>query len=163
MVVHPVKTKSMVIASRQKHQLKPLMLKYVDIDCRKLFFNGPLLARINYASTVWRNASEVHFLLLLLLLLLSTSLWGVYSETFIHHYNIPLAYSFTRLCMLLFFLHICILHYASSPWSPCAQFSFLVFVTTKHFRCRFRFFIHQVLQQGKCFESGKHTNISKQH
>ena len=26
----------------------------------------------------------------------------------------------------------------------------------------FRFFIHQVLQQGKCLESGKHTNISKQ-
>ena len=30
------------------------------------------------------------------------------------------------------------------------------------FRFRFRFFIHQVLQQGKCLESGKHTNISKQ-
>ena len=29
-------------------------------------------------------------------------------------------------------------------------------------RSRFRFFIHQVLQQGKCLESGKHTNISKQ-
>ena len=29
-------------------------------------------------------------------------------------------------------------------------------------RFRFRFFIHQVLQQGKCLESGKHTNISKQ-
>ena len=27
---------------------------------------------------------------------------------------------------------------------------------------RFRFFIHQVLQQGKCLESSKHTNISKQ-
>jgi len=27
---------------------------------------------------------------------------------------------------------------------------------------RFRFFIHHVLQQGKCLESGKHTNISKQ-
>ena len=30
------------------------------------------------------------------------------------------------------------------------------------FRFRFRFFIHQVLQQGKCLESGKYTNISKQ-
>ena len=29
-------------------------------------------------------------------------------------------------------------------------------------RFRFRVFIHQVLQQGKCLESGKHTNISKQ-
>ena len=34
--------------------------KYVDIDCRKLFFNAHLMAHINYASTVWRNASEVH-------------------------------------------------------------------------------------------------------
>ena len=30
------------------------------------------------------------------------------------------------------------------------------------FRFRFRFFIHQVLQQGKCLESGNHTKISKQ-
>ena len=110
MVVHPGKAKSMVLASRQKHQLKPLILnvtlgtniieqvrehrvlgittdeelkwqphidnickqagrilfllgqlrKYVDIDCRKLFFNAHLMAHINYASTVWSNASEVH-------------------------------------------------------------------------------------------------------
>ena len=32
----------------------------------------------------------------------------------------------------------------------------------KVFRFRSRFFVHQVLQQGKCLESGKHTNISKQ-
>ena len=100
----------MALASRQKHQLKPLILnltlgtniieqvrehrvlgiaideelkwqphidnickqvaqnlfllvqlrKYVDIDCRKLFFNAHLMAHINYASTVWSNASEVH-------------------------------------------------------------------------------------------------------
>ena len=38
----------------------------------------------------------------------STSLWGVYSETFIRHYNIPLAHSFTRLYMFLFlcFSHV---------------------------------------------------------
>ena len=110
MVVHPGKTKSMVLASRQKHQLKPLILnltlgtniteqvrehrvlgitidkelkwqplidnickqvardlfllgqlrKYVDIVCRKLFFNALLMAHINYSSTVWSNASEVH-------------------------------------------------------------------------------------------------------
>ena len=29
-------------------------------------------------------------------------------------------------------------------------------------RFRFRFFIHQILQQGKWLENGKHTNISKQ-
>ena len=42
----------------------------------------------------------------------STSLWGVYSETFIYHYNVPLAHSFMRLCMICF-LHMYILHYAS--------------------------------------------------
>ena len=45
---------------------------------------------------------------------------------------------------------------------------YLWFTVTIHnltcfFRFRFRFFIHQVLQQGKCLESGKYTNISKQH
>ena len=29
----------------------------------------------------------------------STSLWGVYSETFIYHYSIFLDHAFTRLCM----------------------------------------------------------------
>ena len=108
MVVHPEKTKSMVLASRQKHQLKPLILnlilgtniieqvrehrvlgittdeelkwqlhidnickqvarnlfllvqlrKYVDIDCRKLFFNAHLMPHINYTSTVWSNATS---------------------------------------------------------------------------------------------------------
>ena len=33
------------------------------------------------------------------LLLPSTSLWGVYSETFIHRCNIPLTHAVTRLCM----------------------------------------------------------------
>ena len=37
-----------------------LLRKYVVIDCRKLFFNVHFLAHINYASTVWSNASEVH-------------------------------------------------------------------------------------------------------
>ena len=32
----------------------------------------------------------------------STSLWYVYSERFIHRYNIPLAHAFTRLCMICF-------------------------------------------------------------
>ena len=34
--------------------------KYVDTDCRKLFFNAHLLTHINYASTVWSNVIEVH-------------------------------------------------------------------------------------------------------
>ena len=110
MVIHPGKTKSMVVAARQKHQLKPLMLKltlctniveqvrehrvlgvtldeelkrqshidnvckqlarnlsllgqlkpYVSTDCCKMFFKAHILAHINYTSTVWSNASEVH-------------------------------------------------------------------------------------------------------
>ena len=56
------------------------------------------------------------------------SLWGVYSETFIRRmeYNILLAHAFTCLCMI-FFSHMYIPHYASSPWLQCAQFSFLSF------------------------------------
>ena len=92
----------MVLASRQKHQRKPLSLikqvpehralgvtldeelkwqSHIDsvckkfarnlfllgqlkhcisIDCRKMFFKVRLLAHINYASTLWSNASEVH-------------------------------------------------------------------------------------------------------
>ena len=47
----------------------------------------------------------------------------VYSQTFIHRYNTPLAHSFTHLCMF-YFLHMYILH---CPWSQCAQCSFLGF------------------------------------
>ena len=32
----------------------------VSIDCLKMFFNAHLLAHINYAFTLWSNASEVH-------------------------------------------------------------------------------------------------------
>ena len=40
----------------------------------------------------------------------STSLWGFYSETFIHRYSISLAHAFTCLCMI-FVPHMYILHY----------------------------------------------------
>ena len=33
---------------------------YVDSDARKIFFHAHLLSHINYASTVWSGASEVH-------------------------------------------------------------------------------------------------------
>ena len=64
----------------------------------------------------------------------TTSLCGIYSETFIHHYNVPLAHS----CIFVwfFFLHMYILHYASSP-CHCVHsfhFYFLGCVTVKHFR-----------------------------
>ena len=44
--------------------------------------------------------------------------------------------SFMHLCTIFFFFfpHMYILHCASSPWSQCAQFLFLGFVTVKHFR-----------------------------
>ena len=32
----------------------------VSTDCRKMFFKAHILAHINYASTVWSSASEVH-------------------------------------------------------------------------------------------------------
>ena len=110
MVIHPHKTKCMVLTTRQKHQRRPLTLNltlgktpvqqvrehrvlgviideelkwqshidnvckhvsknlfllsqlrhYVDSDARKIFFQAHLLSHINYASTVWSGASEVH-------------------------------------------------------------------------------------------------------
>ena len=48
-----------------KHVSKNLFLPsqlrhYVDSDARKIFFQAHLLSHINYASTVWSGASEVH-------------------------------------------------------------------------------------------------------
>jgi hypothetical protein len=110
MVMHPNKTKSMVITSRQKHQRSPLKLNlclksgvveqvkthkvlgvtiddelkwqahivnvcksvarnvhllgklklYVDLDARLMFFNAHILSHINYASTVWSGAGDIH-------------------------------------------------------------------------------------------------------
>ena len=110
MVIHPHKTKCMVLTTRQIHQRRPLTLNltlrktrvqqvrehrvlgviideelkwqshidnvckhvsknlfllsqlrhYVDSDARKIFFQAHLLSHINYASTVWSGASEVH-------------------------------------------------------------------------------------------------------
>ena len=110
MVIHPHKTKCMVLTTRQKHQRRPLTLNltlgktpvqqlrehrvlgviideelkwqshidnvckhvsknlfllnqlrhYVDSDALKIFFQAHLLSHINYASTVWSGASEVH-------------------------------------------------------------------------------------------------------
>ena len=34
--------------------------QYVGTHCRKMFFQADLPAHINYASTLWSNASEVH-------------------------------------------------------------------------------------------------------
>ena len=33
---------------------------YVCTDCRKMFFKAHILAHINYASTVWSSATEIH-------------------------------------------------------------------------------------------------------
>ena len=103
MVIHPHKTKCMVLTTRQKHQRRPLTLtlektpvqqerehrvlgviideelkwqSHIDNICkhvsknlfllsqlrhsRKIFFQSHLLSHINYASTVWSGASEVH-------------------------------------------------------------------------------------------------------
>ena len=71
------------------------------------------------------------FFVFVFVFLPSTSLCGVYSETFIHHYNVPLAHSFTHLCMTFFpTCTSCIMPLPLG--SQCEQFSFLGFVTIKH-------------------------------
>ena len=40
--------------------------------------------------------------------------------------------------------------------------SFFSFFSSFFLQILYSLFIHQVLQQAKCLESGKHTNISKQ-
>ena len=112
MILHPQKTKCMVITSRQKHQLGPLPLnlciasenveqvehhrvlgviidckmqwrehisyvckkvsrnlfllkklrRYVDSDSRKRFFYAHCLSHINYASTIWSEAADLHLI-----------------------------------------------------------------------------------------------------
>ena len=63
-----------------------------------------------------------------------TSLWGVYSPRFIHHFNIPLAHSFTCLFFVSFFpsSHVypalCLLPLVT----VCTVFVFRLF-TIKHF------------------------------
>jgi len=110
MALHPKKTKSMLITTRQKHQRQSLNLNlmhgavnidqvhehrvlgviiddelnwsshittvykrvssnlyllnklsfYVSIDSLKMFFHAHCLSHINYASTIWCNARDVH-------------------------------------------------------------------------------------------------------
>ena len=110
MMLNPTKTKSMVITTRQKHQIKPLILNlslnnqlieqvdshrvlgviidnkftwdshishickivarntyllkqlsfYVELEHLKKFFHAHCMSHINYASTVWAGADEVH-------------------------------------------------------------------------------------------------------
>ena len=111
MIIHPGKTKSMLLASRQKHQLKPLKLNlniqdqciqqvkehkvlgvtiddrlcwqnHIDTTCKslarkvylmsrlsqmvdkntlKVFFHAHVEPLLDYASTLWDGAPEVHF------------------------------------------------------------------------------------------------------
>ena len=68
-----------------------------------------------------------NFFYFFLFFLPSTSLWGVYLETFIHHpYTIFLLLTHSHV-FVWFFSHMYILHYASSPWLQCVQFLFLSF------------------------------------
>ena len=53
----------------------------------------------------WLAESQLDTVFVLFCFLPSTSLWGVYSKTFIHRYCIPLTNAFTRLCMS-FFSHV---------------------------------------------------------
>ena len=49
------------------------------------------------------------------------SLWGVYSETFNHQYNIPLGHSFMCLCTIFFTCTSCIMPLSPWLWSPTIQ------------------------------------------
>ena len=61
----------------------------------------------------------------------STSLWGIYSETFVHRYNVPLTHAFTCLCTI-FFSHV---HPALCLFPLVTVSTILVFklFTIKHF------------------------------
>jgi hypothetical protein len=110
MIIHPGKTKCMAIASRQKHQIQPLVLNlhlsstrieqvnehrvlgilidselrwsshinalckqlarnlfllsqlkhFVSQEALELFYNAHCMSHINYASTIWSGAAQVH-------------------------------------------------------------------------------------------------------
>ena len=66
------------------------------------------LAFFGFFFLVWLVSLALFFVFFVFLP--STSLWGFYSETFIHRYSISLAHAFTRLCMI-FVPHMYILHY----------------------------------------------------
>ena len=72
----------------------------ISSSSAKHIIDGRLFRNIHpsfqYSSRSLIHASLYDFFLLLP----STSLRVVYSETFIHHFNIPLAHSFTRPCMI---------------------------------------------------------------
>ena len=77
------------------------------------------------------------------------SLWGVYSETFIHHYDIPLAHSFT--CFVWFFpshVHpaLCLFPLVT----VCTVFVFRLF-TIKHFGASADFQISWTMEEGVSF------------
>ena len=79
MLINPVKTKSMVITTRQKHQLSDSTLRLsldgqnielfllsqlqhiINIYSRKIFYNAHTKSHIDYASVVWERCGEVHF------------------------------------------------------------------------------------------------------
>ena len=116
---------ALLILGKRRH------VKWIGFK-RTLFIRATHSRRIfgvnpNATVSYYFDSTEFRFYFFLFCFVLpSTSLWGVYSETFIHRYRIPLTHAFTRLCMI-FFPHMYIPHYASSPWLQRAQFSFLSF------------------------------------
>ena len=70
-----------------------------------------------------------------------TSMWGVYPETSIHHYNIPLSHSFTHLCTIFFIFHAFILH-SIPPTTTRSQYTPVSWPAWFHKR------VHIVLSRG---------------
>ena len=105
-----------VLMQKVVHGKAPQYLKDLMIPSERLHGNKQLLPRTRIeslkrsfsfsGSLAWNS----FFFFFFFFSLPSTSLWGFYSETFIHRYSISLAHAFTRPCMI-FAPHMYILHY----------------------------------------------------
>ena len=75
--------------------------------CRSFYYAGKEKKRKWHSPIFFSFFFSCFFILFFLVFSFSwpsTSLWDVYSETFIHRYNIPLAHAFTRFSLYDFFL-----------------------------------------------------------
>ena len=77
------------------------LLVFIQSNCQTGLYSNSDLYEYALKTVILEKLSLEYFLFYLLLFfsffLPSTSLWGFYSKTFIHHYSIPLTHSFTHL------------------------------------------------------------------
>ena len=82
--------------------------------------------RMSANHSLFPSVSCVCVLLLLFSVLPSTPVWGVYSETSIHHYNIPLAHSL----VFMWFFFFSLVHPAPYFYPPLPHLSLPLFLIT---------------------------------